>query len=120
MTALFLCDMDIYSKGRLVIRNNKKSKNKVVVLVVEIIFFFCVNATHVEVSAESVLGQLIHTSHSYTNAHTHTYVQIHHGHRHHACRAYPDMCVDVFVPKVCVQSVYGCVCKYPAKATLYT
>lgn len=56
MTALFSCDMGIYSKGRLVIQNNNPKKKKQ-----RRRFFshrnnnkFCVNATHVRVSPESV------------------------------------------------------------------
>lgn len=48
-----------------------------------------------------------YTLHTHTQTHTHTYVQIHHSNRHQACCAYPNMCVDVFVSKVYVQSMYG-------------
>ena len=89
--------MDIYSKGRLIIQNNDSENNDIV--------FSCPN-NNISVlcnTCKSVsgvhLGQLIHTSHSYTNTHTHTYVHKHQSHRHHACCAYSHMCVGVYVLK---------------------
>lgn len=124
MTALFSCDMDIYSKGRLVIQNNpskKTKKNKEVVLVIEIITTFFVNATHGKSVSGVCLGRLIHTSHSYTNTHTHTYVQIHHSHRRHACPCISRyVCGCVCTQGVCAKCVRVRLYEYPVKATLYT
>lgn len=98
MTALFSCDMDIYSKGRLFIQNNHP-KNKDA-------GFSHPNKNNSEcstrrVSPESVWVNLIHTSHSYTNTHTHICTNTLKS-QTSCLRAYPDMCVDVYVPKVCM------------------
>lgn len=85
MKALFLCNMDIYWKGRLIIQIKKAWNNEIV--------FTIPNNTIVKV-------WLVKLSHTQMHIHTHTSK-----HQHHAfCTRYVCRCVLVMLCVGCISS----------------
>lgn len=105
--------------------SSKRIKRKDVVVLAFLMFFLShrnknisVNATHVKVSLESVWVILIHTSHSYTNTHTHICTNTPQSQTSCLLCISKHVCGCVCTQSVCAKCIW--VRLYPVKATLYT